>query len=63
MWAANYVKGGRVVEIKERHLAKIFADTDSVLSKDLEKPPKDMEEFRKECGKLLRRKGKRGIKQ
>ncbi|MBR3509240.1 MAG: hypothetical protein IKO03_10815 [Lachnospiraceae bacterium] len=49
MWAANYVKGGRVVEIKERHLAKIFADPDSVLSKNLEKPPKDMEEFRKEC--------------
>ena len=58
MWAVNYVKGGRVVEIKERHLAKIFADSDSVFPKDAGNLPKNVEELRKECRELLRRKGK-----
>lgn len=43
--AVNYVKGGKVVEIKERHLAKIFADWDSVFPKGVEDPTKDAEEL------------------
>lgn len=72
MWTVNYVKGGRVVEVKERHLAKIFANLDSVypkyagklpkngaeLAEGAEAPAKDVEELRKECRELLRRKGK-----
>lgn len=58
MLAVNYVKGGKVVEIKERHLAKIFADWESIFPKGVEDPTKDVEELRKECRELLRRKGK-----
>lgn len=51
MLAVNYVKGGKVVEIKEKHLARVFADPDFSF-------PKDVEELRKECREILRRKGK-----